>query len=53
MSSVEVILYRIIIGWCGNNHKIGIRISRLAIKSGYKVQWLFSQILFDIIILDR
>ena len=53
MCSIEVVLYRVIVGWCCNHHEVGILISRLAIKSSSKVELLLCQIFLDIIVLYR
>lgn len=51
MCSIEVVLYGGIVGWCSDHHEVGILISRLAIKSSSKVEFLLCQILLYIIVL--
>ena len=52
MTCIKVILDRIIVCWCGDDYKVGIFISRLCIHRSCKIQFLFSQILLNIIILN-
>ena len=52
MGCIEVVLHRVVVGWCCNHYEVCILIGFLAVKGCHKVQWLFSQILFDVIVLD-
>jgi hypothetical protein len=53
MMSIKEILLRIIISRSCNNHKLSILISRCAIKRCSQIQFLLSEKLLDIFILNR
>lgn len=53
MGCVEVVLYRVIVGWRRDDHEVGILICRLAIKGCSKVEWLLCQIFLYIVVLNR
>ena len=53
MRRVEIVLHRVVVGRCSNNHKVSISISLFAIECSSQVKLLLSQILFYIFILYR
>lgn len=53
MCSIEIVLYGVVVGGCCDHHEVGILISRLAIKSSSKVEFLLCQIFLYIIVLYR
>ena len=52
MTCVKVVLYRVIVCRCGNDDEVGIPIGCLSVQRRREVQFLFGQILFDIVVLD-
>lgn len=53
VTCVEVILHRIIVGRCSDHHKIRILIGRRSVQCSLQVQILFSQVFFDVLVLNR
>ncbi|CDA46127.1 unknown [Prevotella sp. CAG:5226] len=51
MAGVEVVLYRVVVGGGGYHHKVGVGIGCTAVEGGSEVERLFSQILFDVVVL--
>ena len=52
MTCVKVVLYRVIVRRCGNDDEVGIPVGRLSVQRRREIQFLFGQILFDIVVLD-
>ena len=53
MVCIEEVLYRVIVGRCSNNYKICIFISGCSIKGCSKVEFLFCEVFFNILVLYR
>ena len=53
MCSIEIVLYRVVVGGCSNHHEVGILICCFPVKSSCEVQRLLCQIFLDIIVLDK
>ena len=51
--TVEEVLFAVIVGRSCNDYEICVFICFFAIQCGCKIQFLFSKIFFDVIILDR
>ena len=51
MAGVEVVLYRVVVGGGGYHHKVGVGIGCTAVEGGGEVERLFSQILFNVVVL--
>ena len=52
MARVEIVFYRVVVGGSGNDNKVRIAVCFCSIQSSDQVQVFFSQILFDVVILN-
>ena len=52
MTRVEIVLYWVIVGGCGNDNEVGIFVCRFPIECSHEVQVFLCQVFLDVVILD-
>ena len=53
MASVEVVLYRVVVGRGRYHHEIGVPVGRCPIKGRHEVEVLLRKVFLDVVVLDR
>ena len=53
MGGVEIVLHWVVVGRCGDDDEVSVLVCLHAIGGSLQVEYLFSQVLLDVVVLDR
>ena len=52
MAGIEVVLHRVVVCRCGDDHEVRIGVGFGSVECGGQIQFLFGQILLDVFVLN-